>query len=47
MVLQMMPAPRVGKPEDMGAMVAFLLSDISEWITGQTICVDGGSYNFV
>lgn len=43
MVLQMMPAPRVGKPEDMGAMVAFLLSDISEWITGQTICVDGGA----
>jgi len=43
MVLQMMPAPRVGKPEDMGAMVAFLLSDVSEWITGQTICVDGGA----
>lgn len=43
MVLQMMPAPRVGKPEDMGAMVAFLLSDISEWMTGQTICVDGGA----
>lgn len=43
MVLQMMPAPRIGKPEDMGAMVAFLLSDISEWITGQTICVDGGA----
>jgi NAD(P)-dependent dehydrogenase (short-subunit alcohol dehydrogenase family) len=43
MVLQMMPAPRVGKPEDMGSIVAFLLSDLSEWITGQTICVDGGA----
>ena len=43
MVLQMMPAPRVGKPEDMGSMVSFLLSDLSEWITGQTICVDGGA----
>ncbi|WP_163718532.1 SDR family NAD(P)-dependent oxidoreductase [Mangrovibacterium lignilyticum] len=43
MVLQMMPAPRVGKPEDMGSMVSFLLSDLTEWITGQTICVDGGA----
>lgn len=43
MVLQMMPAPRVGKPEDMGSFVAFLLSDMSEWVTGQTICVDGGA----
>jgi NAD(P)-dependent dehydrogenase (short-subunit alcohol dehydrogenase family) len=43
MVLQMMPAPRVGKPEDIGSMVAFLLSDLSEWITGQTMCVDGGA----
>ncbi len=43
MVLQMIPAPRVGKPEDMGSIVAFLLSDMSEWITGQSICVDGGA----
>ena len=43
MVLQMIPAPRVGKPEDMASIVAFLLSDLSEWITGQTICIDGGA----
>lgn len=43
MVLQIMPAPRVGKPEDMGSIVSFLLSDLSEWITGQSICVDGGA----
>ena len=43
MVLQMMPAPRVGKPDDIASIVAFLLSDLSEWITGQTICVDGGA----
>lgn len=43
MVLQMIPAPRVGKPEDMGSIVAFLLSDLSEWITGQSICIDGGA----
>lgn len=43
MVLQMIPAPRVGTPEDMGAFVAFLLSDMAAWITGQTVCVDGGA----
>ncbi len=43
MVLQMMPSNRVGKPEDLGAIVSFLLSDLSEWITGQSICVDGGA----
>lgn len=43
MVLQMIPSPRIGKPEDIGSIVAFLLSDLSEWITGQTICIDGGA----
>lgn len=43
MVLQMIPAPRVGTPADMGAFVAFLLSDMAAWITGQTVCVDGGA----
>ncbi len=43
MVLQMIPSSRVGKPEDIGSIVTFLLSDLSEWITGQTICVDGGA----
>lgn len=42
-VLQMIPSPRIGKPEDMGSIVAFLLSDLSEYITGQSICIDGGA----
>jgi NAD(P)-dependent dehydrogenase (short-subunit alcohol dehydrogenase family) len=41
-VLAMAPAPRLGKPADVGAMAAFLFSDLSEWITGQVLCVDGG-----
>jgi NAD(P)-dependent dehydrogenase (short-subunit alcohol dehydrogenase family) len=36
-------SPRVGRPEDIAAMVAFLASDDGEWINGQVIAVDGGS----
>lgn len=43
LVLKMIPSSRIGKPADIGSMVAFLLSDDSEWVTGQTICVDGGA----
>lgn len=42
-ILKMMPAPRIGKPEDVGALVAFLLSDLAEWMTGQSLCIDGGA----
>jgi NAD(P)-dependent dehydrogenase (short-subunit alcohol dehydrogenase family) len=39
---RLMPLARIGKPADVAAMVAFLLSDESSWITGQCIGVDGG-----
>ncbi len=35
-------SPRHGRPEDIAAMVAMVLSDDGEWINGQTIQVDGG-----
>jgi NAD(P)-dependent dehydrogenase (short-subunit alcohol dehydrogenase family) len=42
-VLAMTPARSLGEPRDVGAMAAaFLFSDLSEWITGQVLCVDGG-----
>ncbi|HWJ10204.1 MAG TPA: SDR family oxidoreductase [Nocardioides sp.] len=36
------PLKRLGVPEDIGSVVAFLLSDDAAWMTGQTLAVDGG-----
>ena len=36
------PVGRLGKPEDLAPMVAFLASDGAEFITGQTVSVSGG-----
>ena len=33
---------RTGQPEDVAKLVAFLASDESEYMTGQSICIDGG-----
>jgi 3-oxoacyl-[acyl-carrier protein] reductase len=41
-VEQAIPAGRWGRPEDAARLVAWLLSDESEWVTGQTIASDGG-----
>lgn len=36
------PLGRVGKPEEIAGVVAFLISDDADYITGQTIHVNGG-----
>lgn len=41
-VLAKIPLARLGKPEEIAATIAFLLSDGAAFITGQNICVDGG-----
>lgn len=42
-VLGMQALKRLGKPEDVADVVAFLASDGARWITGASIPVDGGS----
>ena len=42
-VLGFQALKRIGKPEDVADVVAFLASDKARWITGASIPVDGGS----
>ena len=41
--LNMQALKRIGKPEDVADVVAFLVSEKARWITGASIPVDGGS----
>ena len=42
-VLKGTRSSRIGRPEDIAGMVAFLASDDGAWINGQVISVDGGT----
>lgn len=41
-VARVTPLRRVGQPEDIGGVVAFLCSEEARWITGQYLPVNGG-----
>jgi NAD(P)-dependent dehydrogenase (short-subunit alcohol dehydrogenase family) len=41
-IVAQMPLGRVGDTNDQAEAVLFLLSDAAAFITGQTLCVDGG-----
>lgn len=41
-IVKAYPLRRIGDPQDVAPMVAFLASDAASWITGQVISVNGG-----
>ncbi|MGA6924919.1 MAG: 3-oxoacyl-[acyl-carrier-protein] reductase [Desulfosarcina sp.] len=43
-MIAQIPLGRIGKPEDVAGVVAFLASPAADYITGQTIHVGGGMY---
>jgi hypothetical protein len=37
------PLGRLGRPDDIAAVVSFLCGEDARWITGQSLAADGGS----
>jgi 3-oxoacyl-[acyl-carrier protein] reductase len=43
-MLTQIPLARLGTPEEIAAVVSFLVSEAAGYITGETIHVNGGMY---
>ena len=41
-IVKLYPMRRLGEPEDIASMVMLLASDVTSWVTGQAISVNGG-----
>lgn len=40
--IKQMPAGRLGTPEELAELAAFMMSDATEWMRGETVTFDGG-----
>jgi 2,4-dienoyl-CoA reductase len=45
-MLNSLPTGRLGSPEELANLAAYLLSDYSAWMTGETVTLDGGESVF-
>lgn len=45
-LLNLIPYNRIGQPQDIGNLAAFIASDLADYITGTSIFVDGGMTTF-
>jgi glucose 1-dehydrogenase len=45
-LLEKIPLNRLGEPEDIARLVVVLVSDISSYVTGRTVFVDGGMTDY-
>jgi 3-oxoacyl-[acyl-carrier protein] reductase len=43
-IIKEIPLRKTGSPDEVAGVILFLCSDLSEYITGQVIIVDGGLY---
>jgi 3-oxoacyl-[acyl-carrier protein] reductase len=43
-IIAQTPMGRIGQPEEVAALVRFLLCDDSSFMTGETVCVSGGRF---
>jgi len=46
MALDSIPSGRLGTPEEIGKVVAFIVSPCASWVTGTCLSVDGGQHKF-
>ena len=44
MIMSKIPSARLGEPDDIANAVLFLTSDLSNYINGETLHVNGGMY---
>ncbi|MES2729750.1 MAG: acetoacetyl-CoA reductase [Pseudomonadota bacterium] len=43
-IVRQIPATRMGKPEEIAALILYLVSDAAAFMTGETLAINGGQY---